>query len=129
MVENIIKENFGIKTRSVELNVLQRCSSHFASLTDLDEAEMIGAFAVKCLLSGKTGITAGFERIKDYDIKPVINDVKKVANFEKTVPDSFIKKSGNDITEKAIEYLRPLILGEPQIEMENGIPKHIALQF
>jgi len=127
VVENIIKENFGIKTRSVELNVLQRCSSHFASLTDLDEAEMIGAFGVKALLSGNTGIVAGFERIKEYEVKPIINDVLKVANFEKTVPDSFIAENGYDVTEKAIEYLRPLILGEPQIEMENGIPKHIAL--
>ncbi|HAL63522.1 MAG: 6-phosphofructokinase [Firmicutes bacterium] len=127
VIENIIKENFGIKTRSVELNVLQRCSSHFASLTDLNEAEMIGAFGAKSLLSGKTGITVGFERIKDYEIKPVINDVIKVANLEKTVPDSFIAKSGNDITEKALNYLRPLILGEPEIEIENGIPKHIAL--
>ena len=129
VVEEIIKANFGIKTRSVELNVLQRCSSHFASLTDLNEAEMIGAFGVDALLSGKTGITAGFERVKEYEIKPIMNDVSKVANLEKTVPDSFISKNGNDVTEKAITYLRPLILGEPEIEMENGIPKHIMLNL
>ena len=125
--EGIKNETFGIKTRSVELNVLQRCSSHFASLTDLDEAEMIGAFGVKSLLSGSTGVVAGFERVRDYEVKPIINNVSKVANLEKTVPDSFITENGYDVTEKAIEYLRPLILGEPQIEMENGIPKHIAL--
>ena len=127
VVESIIKENFGIKTRSVELNVLQRCGSHFASLTDLDEAEMIGAFGIKALLSGNTGVTAGFERIKNYEIGFKLNDVKTVANLEKTVPDDFISESGNDITESALEYLRPLILGEPEIETENGIPKHIAL--
>lgn len=127
VIENIIKENFGIKTRSVELNVLQRCSSHFASLTDLNEAEMIGKFGVKSLLLGKTGVTAGFERVKDYEIKLILNDVKKVANLEKTVPQDFISESGNDVTENAIKYLRPLILGEPQIAIENGIPKHIAL--
>jgi 6-phosphofructokinase 1 len=127
VIENIIKENFGIKTRSVELNVLQRCSSHFASLTDLNEAEMIGGFGVKTLLAGNTGVVAGFERIGNYEIRPIINDVLKVANFEKTVPDSFIAENGHDVTEKAIEYLRPLIIGEPQIEMENGIPKHIIL--
>ena len=127
VLESIIKEAFGIKTRSVELNVLQRCGSHFASLTDLNEAEMIGTFGAEALLSGKTGIMAGFERVKEYAIKPIINDVKKVANLEKTVPDDFIAESGCDVTEKAITYLRPLILGEPQIETENGIPKHIAL--
>lgn len=127
IVENIIKENFGIKTRSVELNVLQRCSSHFASLTDLNEAEMIGSFGVKALLSGKTGVMAGFERIKEYEIGLKLNSVEDVANIEKTVPDSFISESGNDITETALEYLRPLIMGEPKIPTENGIPKHIAL--
>ena len=127
VLENIIKEHFGIKTRSVELNVLQRCGSHFASLTDLNEAEMIGASGAEALLSGKTGITLGFERIKEYEIKTIINDVKNVANLEKTVPDSFIAENGCDVTEKAVEYLRPLILGEPQIETENGIPKHMIL--
>lgn len=127
VLENIIKNHFGIKTRSVELNVLQRCGSHFASLTDLNEAEMIGASGAEALLSGKTGIMLGFERIKEYEVKPVINDVKNVANLEKTVPDSFIAETGCDITERAIKYLRPLILGEPQIEIENGIPKHIVL--
>lgn len=127
VIENIIKENFGIKTRSVELNVLQRCSSHFASLTDLNEAEMIGSFGVKALISGKTGVVAGFERIKEYEIGLKLNSVEKVANIEKTVPDSFISENCCDITEKALEYLRPLILGEPQIPTENGIPKHIVL--
>ena len=127
VVENIIKENFGIKTRSVELNVLQRCSSHFASLTDLDEAEAIGKFGVDALLSGNTGVTAGFERVNNYEVKMILNDVKNVANIEKTVPDSFISESGNDITASALEYLRPLILGEPKIATENGIPKHIVL--
>lgn len=127
VIESIIKENFGIKTRSVELNVLQRCSSHFASLTDINEAEMIGIFGVKALLAGNTGVAAGFERIGNYDIGFRLNDVKTVANLEKTVPDSFISENGNDVTEAAMEYLRPLIIGEPTIETENGIPKHIAL--
>ncbi|MBR4173601.1 MAG: 6-phosphofructokinase [Clostridia bacterium] len=127
VVEGIIKETFGIKTRSVELNVLQRCSSHFASLTDLNEAEEIGMFGVKALLSGNTAVTAGFKRIGDYAVGFVLNDVKDVANLEKTVPDEFIAPSGNDVTQSAIEYLRPLILGEPKIETENGIPRHIVL--
>lgn len=127
VIEDIIKKNFDIKTRSVELNVLQRCSSHFASLTDLNEAEMIGEFGVKALISGKNSISVGLERIKEYEVKPIINDVKDVANLERKVPECFIAESGNDITEKALEYLRPLILGEPVIEIENGIPKHMAL--
>ena len=84
-------------------------------------------FGVKALLSGNTAVTAGFKRIGDYAVGFVLNDVKDVANLEKTVPDEFIAPSGNDVTQSAIEYLRPLILGEPKIETENGIPRHIVL--
>lgn len=127
VIEGMIKETFGIKTRSVELNVLQRCSAHFASRVDLEESEMIGEFGVQALLSGETGVVAGFERIKEYEIKPILNPVDAVANIEKRVPRDFISEDGNDITSKALTYLRPLILGEPKITVENGLPKHIAL--
>ena len=125
VVESIIKTNFGIKTRSVELNVLQRCSSHFASLTDLNESECMGIFGTEKLLEGETGVAVGMERVGNYEVIPICNDVSMVANLEKRVPDDFISANGCDVTEKAIEYLRPLILGEPEIITENGIPKQI----
>lgn len=128
VVESIIKENFGIKTRSVELNVLQRCSSHFASLTDLNESVKIGSAGAKAVLNGKTGIVMGFMRTDDYSVKIISNDVLEVANLEKAVPDDFISKSGNDVTKKAVKYLSPLIIGEAKILTENGIPKHLALK-
>ena len=45
-LENLVKEKLGIKVRSVELNVCQRCSSSCLSATDLDEAAASGRFAV-----------------------------------------------------------------------------------
>lgn len=38
-LENYVKAEFGIKCRSIELNLPQRCSSLLASATDIDEAE------------------------------------------------------------------------------------------
>ena len=32
-----------------------------------------------------------------------------------------------DVTEEMMAYLRPLILGEPAMQYENGIPVHIEL--
>ena len=37
-LEFLVKEKLGVKVRSVEVNVLQRCAAHLASKTDLDEA-------------------------------------------------------------------------------------------
>ena len=32
-----------------------------------------------------------------------------------------------DVSEEMMAYLRPLILGEPAMQYENGIPVHIEL--
>ena len=38
-----------------------------------------------------------------------------------------MREVGNDVTEKMMEYLKPLIHGETEIIYENGIPKHLYL--
>ena len=127
VVENILKKEIGVKTRSVELNVLQRCSSHFASLTDLDDSIEIGKAGANAALSDKTGIVMGYKRNDDNTFSIIENKVCDVANLEKKVPDNFITENGHDITDEFIDYCLPLIMGEPEIVTENGIPKHIAL--
>ena len=42
-LENLVKERLGVKVRSIELNVCQRCSSSMLSGTDLKEAVASGA--------------------------------------------------------------------------------------
>lgn len=128
VVENILKKEFGRKTRSVELNVIQRCSSHFASLADLDDSIRIGFAGAQAALE-KSGIVMGFERNDGNRFSIIENSVNDVANLEKKVPDEFISVSGNDVTEAFYDYCRPLIIGEPEIMTENGIPKHISLKL
>lgn len=126
VVEEFLKEEFGYKMRSVELNVLQRCAGHFTSLTDLDESRQIGYSAAKCANEGKRGIVMGFKRTGEYSCEIVENNASDIANKERKVPDEFINEDSNDVTEKFIEYCRPLVLGTPEIITENGLPKHIT---
>lgn len=49
-LENLVKEKLGVKVRSVELNVSQRCSSSCLSKTDLDEASNSRCLRSKCSL-------------------------------------------------------------------------------
>lgn len=51
-LEIILKKELGCKVRSIELNVMQRCSSHLLSKTDIDEAMEIGAAGVRAGLNG-----------------------------------------------------------------------------
>ena len=54
-LEFLVKENIGVKVRSIEINVLQRCASHLASATDQSEAFALGEHAV---LLAEEGVTA-----------------------------------------------------------------------
>ncbi|MBQ7986508.1 MAG: 6-phosphofructokinase [Clostridia bacterium] len=129
VVENILKKEFGRKTRSVELNVTQRCSSHFASLTDLNDSVSIGKAGANAALDGESGIVMGYSRNDDNTFSIIKNKVSYVANREKKVPDNFSAENGCDVTGEFIDYCLPLIIGEPEIVTENGIPKHISLKL
>ena len=91
-LENLVKEKIGVKVRSIELNVCQRCSSAMLSATDQKEAIASGAYGVKCAIEGETGKMIGFSRLagEDYKIDYVAEDVNLICNQEKTVPLEWI---------------------------------------
>jgi len=126
-LETLIKKEFGIKVRSIELNTPQRCASHIASKTDIEESFMIGSSAVKEVINGERGKMMCFERISDnpYKVQVVAKDIAKIANEEKKIPSEFINENGNDITDKFMDYLYPLIQGEMDVEYKDGLPVHI----
>lgn len=128
VLEELIKKKYGIKVRSIELNTPQRCAAHLASLTDINESFSIGEAAVKAALGGETGKMTAYRRISDNPYKICIDtvDVENIANFEKKLPDEFISASGNNVTEKFIRYVYPLIQGEPDTIFKNGLPLHIT---
>ena len=129
-LEGYTKEHIGCKVRAIELNVMQRCSSHIASLTDLNEAERIGREAVKAALTyGESGVMMAFRRISNnpYRVEIVTADISKIANQEKKFPREWINPEGNNVTVDALNYFLPLIQGEPQLEFRNGIPVHFRL--
>ena len=129
MLEKSIKDNFKCKTRTVELNLPQRCASHICSLTDLLESEAIGKAAAELAISGKSGKMPAFVRKSgEYGVDIVDVDAYLVANKIKRVPKEFINVSGNFVTDKCIEYLAPLILGERIIQLDGGLPRHLKLR-
>lgn len=123
-LENLIKEKLGVKVRSVELNVSQRCSSSCLSKTDLDEADHSGAFAVNAALNGETGKMISFVRTNTspYELSFSTSDVNIICNQEKAVPLSWITKDGSDVTDEFIRYAAPLIQGSVDVPTENGLP-------
>ncbi|MBQ9859822.1 MAG: 6-phosphofructokinase [Clostridia bacterium] len=124
-LEDLVKEKIGCKVRSVELNILQRCAAHIASATDVAEAEQLGATAVAAAAQGHTGEMAAIQRgVGEYNPTYTTVPVCEVANKVKYVPREWINEQGNNMLPAALEYILPLIQGEPATITENGLPKH-----
>ena len=128
-LEDVVRSEIGCKVRSIELNVMQRCSSHLGSKTDIDEAEAVGAAGVRCALEGETGKVMVFRRIEDIPYTVVIEaaEAGDIANNEKFLPKKYINSAGNNIRKFALNYFLPLIQGDLNLITENGIPKHFTL--
>ena len=117
-----------IKTRAIEFSTLQRCASHIASLTDIDEAFEVGAAAVKAAAAGKTGVAATINRVSDepYRAEMGVAEIDKIANQEKSIPREWINEDGTGMLAPYFTYARPLIQGELVPVYENGLPKHLV---
>lgn len=127
----VIKDNICKRVKVIEFNVLQRCAIHFASKTDIDEAYKCGEYGVLQALKGESGKMVSLNRISNnpYICELGLVDVSSVANHEKKFPKEWINESGNDITDEALEYLKPLILGEVELPTENGLPRFSKIDF
>lgn len=126
---NVISNEIGCKTRAIEFSTIQRCASHIASLTDVNEAFIVGGIAVKAAFDGETGKVGIFQRLsnKPYLMGTSIYDVNAIANVEKTVPQEWIINDGTGVSQEALDYMRPLIQGEIYPYMVDGLPRHIKL--
>lgn len=122
-LEHLVSNKLGVKVRSIEINVLQRCAGHLTSATDIDEAYGLGEHAAKLAIEGKTGLMASLTRTSNapYTIEYTGVEVCKVANEAKSIPAEFISPNGHDVTAACIEYLEPLIKGENAVPFTDGI--------
>ena len=128
-LEYIIKDELGVKVRSIEVNVLQRAAAHMASLTDIEESVALGKKAVELASNGVTSVMTIVVRESNapYVVSFSSADISGIANEAKEVPVDWINAAGNDVTEEMVEYLAPLIVGETAVVYENGLPKYAKI--
>lgn len=129
-LEGLVKDAVNCKVRSVELNVLQRCAAHIASATDREEAFELGCHGVRAAMEGHNREMVMLTRTSNalYQVEYGTVDIDLVANQEKMIPDEWINAAGNDVGGGIMDYLRPLIEGEPELEFEQGIPKYLHVR-
>ncbi|MBE6031578.1 MAG: 6-phosphofructokinase [Clostridiales bacterium] len=127
---NFIKNKLGVKVRGIEFSSIQRCASHVASATDIEEAYMAGKAAFEAAASGISDKMVAFKRAEGplYKCETVLVDLADTANKEKMVPREWINEKGNGVLPAFAEYALPLIQGETEQPKEGGLPRFAQLK-
>ena len=127
-LEYLVKDKLGVKVRSIEVNVLQRAAAHMSSLTDINESEAIGKKAVDIAEEGVTGAMVTMKRISNapYEIKFDYAKIHDIANEAKEVPQDWINPEHNGVTSDMVMYLKPLVIGLPDVEYKDGLPVYVS---
>ncbi len=127
----VIHGELGCKTRAVELSTLQRAAAHLTSKIDVDEAFNVGGATVKAADEGSSGVMVVIDRVSDdpYQSATGVYDVHKIANGEKVVPRKWINEEGDYVTEEFLDYVRPLIQGQYNPMMVEGLPRHLNMHI
>lgn len=127
---DLVSYQLGIKARGIVLNTMQRCGAHLCSRRDVTEAFTAGAEAVRAAVRGHSGEMIIFRRVSNepYQILTETYDIYRIANEEKTIPDAWINEEGTYVKGEYLEYCRPLIIGELEPFMVDGLPRHLVLR-
>ena len=131
LLADIVKKHTGAKVRGIELSLLQRCGAHLASATDVQEACQAGKEAVEQAVRGVTGKMVAFKRETvdgQYSCRMELLPLSAVANYEKKVPMEWINKEQNGLEAPFIDYVLPLIQGEPVLPLEDSLPRYARLK-
>ena len=92
---------------------------------------MVGGAAVKAADEGDTGKMVVIDRVSDdpYMAATGIYDVHRIANEEKLVPRNWMNKDANNVTKDFVDYIKPLIQGDYQPIMVNGVPQSSGAEY
>ena len=131
LLAGVVKEKMGVKVRGIELSLLQRCGSHLASRTDVEEANNAGKAAVEAAVAGKTDQMVALDCTRDadgYHCQTKLVPLTQAANTERKVPREWINAAGNGVEQPFIDYALPLIQGEAPRPLADGLPRFAQLK-
>ena len=112
------------RVRADTFGYLQRSFPGVVSTVDAREARTVGMLAVKEALKGKEPSGSIAIRRKPGKKYAVYFERVPLANVSKEtrhVPDNFINKTGNDVTQAFFDYARPIVGRLPEIGRFKGV--------
>lgn len=127
-LELLVKNEIGCKVRSIELNLMQRCSSHLGSLVDIEESFSIGKYGVNAALAGETGRMVAVKRNSNepYSVSMYTVEIADVANLEQLVPQKWFDLESREVQQEICRYILPLIQGDiPRFQNSYGLNEYV----
>ena len=121
----LLEEGVCERVRVQDMSTLQRCNISCQSRTDVEESFKLGMSAhMRSMDPAFTGKMVALKRTEGRSYDPVFFAVNasQVANYVKRVPEEWILPDYQGMTKEFHDYVQPLILGEPELIMDNGIP-------
>ena len=95
LLSMLVKKDLNIKSRGIDLSIMQRSSNHIKSKFDKLYAFNISKFTVKKAILGYSGYMS-YLKYKNNKLSYDLINLCKVANFEKVVDDNIIKNNAID---------------------------------
>lgn len=101
----------GLRVRTDTLGYAQRSYADTVSPVDAREARLVGEAAIKFALSSDNSGSIYLKRTSSspYVSEAHLTELKNVARVTKNLPRDFINEKSNGVTEKFLEYARPLV--------------------
>ena len=124
----ILDSGVASRAKVQDLSTAQRCHATEQSLVDVEESFKLGMSAhMRSMNPAFTGHMVGIQRkaSKAYDVEYFATPASNVANHVKNFPVAWAKPNFRGITEEAVAYMAPLIVGEPEIIYDHGLPAFV----
>lgn len=126
-LSDIIRNELEIKSRAVELNIVQRVNT-LTSATDAKEAYELGYRAL-LLSKENTNLIPILKRTSDdpYTAEYTQVEPDKIANHESLIPSAWLDNR-KTLEKEMIAYTLPLIQGDIKTSTEDGLPVFVKLE-
>lgn len=108
---SMIESKLKIKTRYIEISLLQRCAAHLQSELDVKEAMDFGKYALKFALEGENDKMVGIKVISNrpYKYKYIPIPLSDVANGVKELENQYLYDKNGNIKDSYLTYINKFI--------------------
>ncbi len=108
-----VGRRLGVRARYEKPGTIQRSMMACVSRTDADEAEMVGRAAVQAAIAGESNVIITLERSsgEGYACTTGTAPLADVGGKVKVMPEEYLARGEYYVTDKFVEYAKPLIGG------------------